>query len=380
MTLVRKSSTALLAFLLMAVIAITGSTPDVASSADHLDAPGLASPGGDPRLDLNDLFVFEGADSENTVLALTLNPVAAGDSSFIDRKSGSYHLRIDTNGDAVEDLTYGVEFKTKKDGTQTAKVRLAEGSAADSTRVRGDVVGQGAVNSTFELENGGRAFAGLRSDPFFFDLGGFLGTVEGIGDRQLGDGQASDFFEDLNTLAIVIEVDDDQLGDSIGVWATSTSRNNWTFTQTDRMGRAAINTVVNSSGPIVGAPSEAKNLYNAGQPKDDAATFTGAVVSALQAYSSLDSEGAYSTAQAEALAGVLLPDVITYDTSTPAAGPLNGRGLADEVIDIELRIVTGGDPLGLFADRDADGAINEDGVGPHTDYLTVFPYLGEPNS
>ncbi len=49
------------------------------------------------------------------------------------------------------------------------------------------------------------------------------------------------------------------------------------------------------------------------------------------------------------------------------------------MIDIELRIVTGGDPLGLFPARDADGAINTDGIGPHSDYLATFPYLGVPH-
>ena len=39
----------------------------------------------------------------------------------------------------------------------------------------------------------------------------------------------------------------------------------------------------------------------------------------------------------------------------------------------------GGDPLGLFPDRDANGAVTGDGVGPHTDYLTRFPYLGKPH-
>jgi len=149
--------------------------------------------------------------------------------------------------------------------------------------------------------------------------------------------------------------------------------------QVDRMGRPAINTVVNSSGPIVGAPSEAKNVYNRSKPKNDSA-FRGGVISALQAYSSLDSEGSYSDTQAGALADVLLPDVLTFDKSSTLPAPLNGRALADDVIDVELRIVTGGDPLGLFADRDADGGVNSDGVGPHDDYLAVFPYLGAPNT
>lgn len=379
-TTIRKGGVALTAMLLMATIVTAGSAPGTAQSADHLDAPGLTSPGGDPRLDINDLYVFEGANPANTVLAVTVSPVAAGDSSFIENPNGSYHLRIDTNADGLEDITYSVSFSESDDGVQKAKFRRAEGKKAQTPRLKGGVIGNGPVETVIPLKGGGTAWAGLRSDPFFFDLAGFLGTVEGIGERRLGDTFANDFFDDLNTLAIVIEVPDSELGSTIGVWATTTGSDRGNSVQIDRIGRPAINTVVNSSGPIVGAPSAAKTIFNGSLPVNDPANFTSAVVSALQAYSSLDAEGAYADGQAAALAGVLLPDVITYNTSTAAAGPLNGRALDDDVIDIELRIVTGGDPLGLFDDRDEDGAINTDGVGPHSDYLSTFPYLGVPHS
>ena len=49
-----------------------------------------------------------------------------------------------------------------------------------------------------------------------------------------------------------------------------------------------------------------------------------------------------------------------------AAGFLNGRKLQDDVIDIELALVT-------------NGRITTDFVGPHTDYLSTFPYLGRPH-
>ena len=63
---------------------------------------------------------------------------------------------------------------------------------------------------------------------------------------------------------------------------------------------------------------------------------------------------------------MLLPDVITYDTGTAAVGPLNGRALADDVIDAELGITT-------------NGCVTSDGVGAHGDYLSSFPYLGVPH-
>ncbi|HEY7565310.1 MAG TPA: DUF4331 family protein [Acidimicrobiia bacterium] len=366
---------------LIAIIAVIGMAPAVLDAADHLDAPGLTSPGGDPRFDINDLYVFEGQRRSNTVLATTVNPLATGDSSFLTIKDGAYFLRVDNNGDAVEDVTYSVQFlDTRRDGSQRVFVREARGRDARSADPEGRLIGVGKTGETIRLRGGGKLFAGLRSDPFFFDLGGFLGTVEGRNNgRMLNDGMQSDFFADLNTLAIVMEVEDDELGSNIGVWATTSKRDRRDWTQIDRMGRPAINTVVNSSGPVVGADSNAKNVFNASKPKDDVANFTDGAVRALQAFSSLDPEGPYSDEEARALAGVLLPDVVSYDTATPAAGPLNGRALADDVIDVELRIVTGGDPLDLFP-RDADGGINTDGIGPHDDYQATFPYLGEPNS
>src|SRR5437588_205103 len=46
-------------------------------------------------------------------------------------------------------------------------------------------------------------------------------------------------------------------------------------------------------------------------------------------------------AEANSLAQVLLPDILTYDYSSPK-GYLNGRRLGDDVIDISLNLVTKG--------------------------------------
>lgn len=363
----RRAASLVLAGAMVAAIGPLGA----AGAADHLDAPGLTSPNNRTDLDINDVYAFAGSDN-STVLAMTVSPLAGPGSEFADRRDGTYHFRIDTNGDARPDIAYSFAVHNGK-----VQVRRATGWKANSPRSLGRTVGYSWVDRARTLRDGTKVFAGLRSDPFFFDLSGFLGTVEGIGDDALGS-DPTDFFADLNTLAIVIEVPDHKLADSIAVWATTSAPGRYRWSQVDRMGRPAINTVVNSSGPIVGADSNAKNVFNATQPKHDS-VFRGGVVAALQAFSALDSEGSYSDAQAGALADVLLPDVLTFDKSSSLPAPLNGRMLADDVIDVELRIITGGDPLGLFADRDADGGVNADGVGPHDDYLDVFPYLGAPN-
>jgi hypothetical protein len=139
------------------------------------------------------------------------------------------------------------------------------------------------------------------------------------------------------------------------------------------MGRPAINTVFN--------PTPDKDAFNRTAPADQRTALGGRfrsnVISTLLAFSALDpADGPYTSSEAATLADVLLPDILTYDTATAAAGPLNGRALADDVIDAELNIVTGGFP---FPGRDGTGGIPGDNVGPHGDYRSTFPYLGVPH-
>lgn len=382
----RKALTTLTA--VVAVMALTlAAAPLVGFGADHLDAPGLTSPEARGDADINDLYVFTGSAESGsigegtTVLAVTTNPAAGALSPTTFGTDVLYQIKIDTDGDAIEDIAYKVKFgDVRANGTQRYVVKRAEGRQATKDRPSGKAIARGRTGVVRTTDDG-LFFTGLRSDPFFFDLGGFLGTVEGaMNGRMLNDGLESDPFATFNSLAIVIEVPDDVLAPSIGVWATTHIDTGDGWVQADRMGRPAINTVVNSSGPVVGAPSAAKNIYNAGEPATDVADFTAAVVAALQAFSALDAEGPYSAAEAGALAGVLLPDVLTFDKSSALPAPLNGRDLDDDVIDVELNIVTGGDPLGLFPGRDASGGVTTDGIGAHGDLLAEFPYLGTPHS
>ncbi len=70
----------------------------------------------------------------------------------------------------------------------------------------------------------------------------------------------------------------------------------------------------------------------------------------------------YPEAEAGDLAGGLLPDALVYDMSNPIGYP-NGRGLADDFADPMIAMLT-------------RGRVPGDGVGPHTDLLDEFPYLG----
>ncbi|CAN5503166.1 hypothetical protein BH24ACT7_BH24ACT7_11850 [soil metagenome] len=242
MTLVRKAApiAALFALLALAVALLAPAEP--VGAADHLDAPGMMSPKGRTDLDANDVYAFTGAPG-TSVLAMTVSPLASTDSRFSDSEDGTYEFRIDTNGNARTDIAYTFQFN---DDGSTVTVRRATDRVGEGPWLNGRSLGSGDVGEVITLNDGTKLFTGLRSDPFFFDLSGFLGTVEGVGDDALGD-DPTDFFAELNTLAIVIEVPDSRLagGDPIAVWARTSDGEG---KQVDRMGRPAINTVIQQLG------------------------------------------------------------------------------------------------------------------------------------
>jgi hypothetical protein len=138
------------------------------------------------------------------------------------------------------------------------------------------------------------------------------------------------------------------------------------------MGRPAINTVFNGFKKVFnsGVDNDKNQFNNIKNPQDDPTArngkFTKNVITVLEEFSSL-SGTPYTDAEAAGLAKVLLPDRLPYDTSNPKTnGVFNGRALADDVIDTELGVVT-------------KSAVPSDCVGPHSDYLKSFPYLGPPH-
>jgi hypothetical protein len=302
---------------LVAAAFVVGVSSLPSLAADHLDAPGLTSPGGDTRLDINDLYAF--ANNGTTVFIMTVNPLAGvlNDGSF--HPNASYNFQVDNDGDAKPDTSYRITFSGSGSG-QDVLVRQVPGKGGSA------VQGQGQVGENISLTSGGTFRAGVFDDPFFFDLNAFLGT----NGRTFCDGSQNDFFAGLNVSALVLEVPSSNLGSqNVGIWASTELGGS----QIDRMGRPAINTVF--------IPAEAKNDYNSGQPKHDQRDFSQYL-------------GAFAT--------VLLPDILTIDTGS-TAGFLNGRQLADDVIDIELQIITGNAAAGDCVDS------NDVAFSP------TFPYL-----
>lgn len=305
-------------------------------AADHLDAPLLRAAGQGGR-DINDVYAFRSpTNAANTVLVMTVNPFAgivnpAGTMSPLTfDPSVEYQFRVDNNGDALADVTYATTFTAPVGGVQTL-----------TTTRNGAAFASGNTGTNIALAGGGAVRAGLFDDPFFFDLVGFNNGFNFTG---------TDTFAGADVSAIVLEVPSSDFGaQNVGIWARTLVGGN----QIDRMGRPAINTALIASAR--------KDDFNAGVPASDAANFGAEVRAQIEALNGGNATHATNTA------GALLPDVLTFDTANPG-GFLNGRRLADDVIDAELTLLTNSaNPIG-------DG-VNANDVA----FRKVFPYLAPPN-
>ena len=336
--------------------------------ADHLDSSTkLTSPNGDPEADITDIYIFQKpGDPAKSTLILNVNPLAPTLADEF-QHGAAYDMLIDTNGDARADIGYRTTFSAKRNGRQFAQVvrtsREPGGDGGHDGEAHEVIIGHAPVSFgqqpliTTNDDGEFRFFAGFRSDPFFFDLLAFLAGLQ-------FHNPGSDFFIDKNVFGIVLEVPNLRgLGASpkVGYWARTLIPQNGspgTLAQDDQMGRPAINTVFNHGTD--------KDLFNITPPARQRSTVTSTGNTFLQNFvAALQALGGYSLSQATAIAEILLPDILTYDYSS-SAGFLNGRKLADDVIDAELSLVT-------------NGQITSDFVGPHTDYLSQFPYLGTPH-
>lgn len=331
----------------LALVASLAVTAGGLGAADHLEAPFVQRDG---RTDINDIYAFQSpSNPNNTVLIMTVNPLAGVVSGTTFDRDARYQLRVDVNDDNLEDAVVGVRFGTPRaNGRQRVKLTL-----------NGETLLRGATGTP--ISGGGvTLMAGTFDDPFFFDLQAFLDQVKGQGgSRTFCDGDEVDFFAGANVSAIVIEVPNAVLGGPVKAWAeTRIGR-----TIVDRMAIPAIGTVLIADG--------LEDAHNATHPSQHARFWQADIRDAMLGLSGLDGTP-YTEAEAQAIAEVLSPDVVPYDPSNSAGfAALNGRHLDDDVIDGALAIVTGGF-FGGSAVLDSDCVDAND-----VPFRASFPYLAE---
>ncbi len=297
---------------------------------------------------MTDLFAFT-VPGDRTVLILNVNPAApTGGEAF--HPDAVYRINVDTDGDHQADVAFSFVFTDPQNGRQTVTVHRADGEQARSHEAGGQrVLADAPVSFGAEPEvtvsGGYRLFAGMRSDPFFADLDGILADFQWTG---------VDWGADKNVFGIVLEMPSTELSPDpvIGLWGRVSLRQNGRLTSVDRGAHLSLTAYFNQD-------DAAKAAYNEGEPAQDWDTY-------LEPWSAvLAHTGGYDAETARETLRTVLPDILRYDRSRLALYP-NGRTPADDITSARLKMISG-------------GRTPTDHIGPHTDLLDEFPYLGTPH-
>jgi hypothetical protein len=171
----------------------------VVRASDHLDGPRTTA---DPQADIADVFAFTSPeDPTRVVLAMTLSPYASDASTFSSQVEYAFRvqrvaaLQPPTLDGTALDVTCA--YDAGDGGPPTMSCTGPGGTTASA-----------AIGEAGNAGTGMRVFAGLRSDPAFFDRQGALATV--------ASGHASftgkNAFAGANVLAIVVEMDSAAFG------------------------------------------------------------------------------------------------------------------------------------------------------------------------
>jgi hypothetical protein len=385
----------------LALAAVMGVGAGLLNASDHDD--GEADLKG-RSLNITDLFIFRekdqnpGAADGDLVMIMNVNPRSLPRQQYAFSTSAVYGLHVSrvSNNDATPtgaaNATLRFEFGApSKDLSQRIKVTaIRDGltTVADAAGIRTTPLGSAPVVNKVSVGGGTISlFAGLREDPFYFDVeqyfrvrAGALGKGPAVGFRSPG----VDFTAGYNVLSIAVRVPRAWLqgassATTFDAWSTISVGGK----QIERLARPAINegliwtndylNALNSVGPDF----EAAALAGKKPAADIAAPIVAEAKKTLMAVGNDDK-------RATALLLAFLPDVMRIDTTGPSGyanalnakgSPIRGRMLMDDVIDVTLSVVTNG---GIKSDGVSYAGPNAGGT-MHKPLLDGFPYLADPN-
>lgn len=383
------------AFLAISLMAVFTLAPCVGRAADHKDSPTAEA---NPEGDITDFFAFlDPNDASQLVLIMDVNPFAvpAEQANYKFATNFLYQFKISSDGFPREDFVVQAVFQNDTNCATGQSVSIYGPTRPFVTGAKNFVLPgrpavTGCTNTTLTSSGGMQVFAGLRDDPFVFDIGQFFRITTGLQDvfrdlpsTPLGhlrgrslhtDGTSGvDGFGGFNVTAIAVEFPARWVQKSmprLGLWATVSAPvthkdeqdDRGSFMQFQRVGQQVFKTVF--------VPAADREAFNASVPEDDVKNWSSLVPNALTSndptgntiaarYDLLSSLGLFSLpAGAPALLPrnftntdpnfvreALLPDVLRLDlTLAPTNlavgqfGYQNGRRPADAVLDITMRI------------------------------------------
>ncbi|NEZ67214.1 DUF4331 domain-containing protein [Leptolyngbyaceae cyanobacterium CCMR0082] len=362
------------------------------------------------NLNITDVYAFRekdqnpNASEDDLILMMNTNPRSLARQQYYFSTNARYEFHIDSvaNKDAKvagqPDLTLRFEFGPPNENQEqeVTVTTIRDGK----TRVR-KAVTTSLFDSSPNINNvklGGErltVFAGLREDPFFFDVeqffrvrAGAAGIGPAVGFRSAN--EAVDFAAGYNVNTIAVRIPKKVLrgstsADVFDVWTTiSTPDASGNYVQVERLARPGINeglvitndflNALNSVGPDF----ESAALAGEQPAADIAGPIVGEAKKTLLALGN-------SEERANALLGAFLPDVMRIDTSGPsgyandlnaAGSPVRGRMLEDDVIDITLSVLSNG---AITTDNVSYEGTPGNPAQGHQPLEHTFPYLALPN-
>jgi hypothetical protein len=317
---------------LAAVAAFVLAAPVFASS--HREAPGISN---DPAADNTDVYFFRDPAAPSRLVMISnwipLEEPAGGPNWFHFEPNIRYEFNVDSNGDALEDIVYRLEFTrnvrngntflqntgplaSPSDPNQnvyyTYSVRKCVGPSpgqTDCTTLGSDLLeapnnvgsksypngyGKGSdIGSTvYDIDENTRVFAGPRAEGFYVDLGMIFDLVnfrEGtaVGDHGGGKNETAGF--NVHAIALSVPIDTLTADHSVptdpadpnaivSMWSSTWRRATTTLSPTGAAPTVSGDWVQVSrlGNPLVNEvviPLGMKDVFNATYPKDDLANF-----------------------------------------------------------------------------------------------------------
>jgi hypothetical protein len=293
----------------------------------HLDSPIARQ---DIRLDITDLYVFRG--ETGTVFIINVchsifGPIPAPGY----HPEGMYEFKIDLNGDAVEDVTYGFNFNERdKNGNQTYTLSRIKGADAVDPEAAGTVVAQGVTGETVTTPSGLRVWTGKAGDPFWIEPDVLHAVGHAFQDSTKIDlsgwdsSRAKNLFAGQTVHSIVLEVPDKELLADAGGWR-----------RINRVALPMIHPLFTQFNEDLG------NNLNGGRPADDLATFGATVAKAVAGAVAANGTCEDPQAYGEKIARRFCPNILPYEVGTPAVfgfAEWNGSSLTDNAPNVMFSI------------------------------------------
>jgi hypothetical protein len=336
----------------------------------HFDTPSAKE---DPRINVCDLYLFEGAP-DTTVMAMTVNPDAGLSAPETFRHEALYTFRFDSNGDAHEEISFKFHFGDVQHADEDERIyvqslRVLRATGEEAVHGAGGETLLEGTSGKITSKQGIRAYAGTAPDLFAGDavaLHAFLTAF--YKERRFNPGvfkNRQNYFARRNVSAIVLEVPSQMIGDGLThCWATASLYGHAPEVQVSRWGLPLLTHL------FINDPDkqELREDFNRSIPSHDLEKFSGHIASFAKAMTALAASTAYPDEYAKQVVARLCPATLPYRLGTHASfdrAGFNGRRLTDDAMDVMLTLATNA-PL-------------EDGVAPDKRRTRPdFPFFGDP--